>query len=81
MPDDKGEFHESKLRKFELLGPKLGLSDDEMTVENVQRLMSARFSGSPVLFGDGDPFPSQDPIAVMDLDPGDPVEIVDFPGH
>ena len=80
MPDDKGEFHESKLRQFELLSPKLGLSDDEMAVENVQRLMSARFSGSPVLFWDGDPFPSQDLISVMDLDAGDPVETVDFPG-
>jgi hypothetical protein len=81
MPDDNVEFHDSKLRKFESLRSKLGLSDDEMTVENVQQLMRARFSGTPALFWDGDPFPSTDPIAVMDLDAGDPVEVVDFPGN
>lgn len=78
MSDDYGEMHESKRELFQSLGPKLGLSDDDMVVENVQRLMSSKAS-SPVLFWDHDPFPSHDPIHTSDFDFTDPVETVDFP--
>jgi len=78
MPDDDGEIHESKRELFESLGPKLGLSDDQMTVENVQKVMSDN-AGAPVLFWDHDPFPSHDPIRTSDFDFSDPVETVDFP--
>jgi hypothetical protein len=73
-----GYENESKRELFESLRPKFGLSDEDMSVENIQKTMKANAS-SPVLFWDHDPHPSHDPIKTSDWDFSDPVETVDFP--
>jgi hypothetical protein len=73
-----GEYGELKQKLFESLMPKFRLSDEDMTVENVQKAMKANAS-EPVLFWDHDPWPSHDPIRTSDWDFHDPVETVNFP--
>jgi hypothetical protein len=81
--DGNGKGNKSKRELFESLMPKFGMSDEDMTVENVQKVMKAN-AAAPMLFWDRDPFPSHDPIRTSDWDFGEPgggdrVETVDFP--
>lgn len=78
MADEYANVSEQKRKMFESLAQKFKLSDEDMTVENVQRVMKEN-AASPVLFWDHDPWPSHDTIWTSDFDFSDPVGSVDFP--
>ena len=69
---------DARQKMFDSLMSKFDLSDEDMSVENVQKLVREN-AAAPVLFWDHDPWPSHDTIWTSDFDFADPVGSVDFP--